>query len=386
MERTIHCVTLKESMFYKTENDKRLGYRRQVAKMYGQKRISPKLWTKLVNEPEEKSKDLIDNIIRMDENLSVIRTYSVSLFDSIEFLCDTFDVETVHSFATLESMAIRVNANRFSDFKKILETVPHVNHYSEEEINEIETMKSEEFLIVVSNPEIRKRYVLNSEEEKTYWGTFVVGFEFVSMDLYDYFLKEIVHSCMIERTAPTGKESSIHYSKQRFEVAQEIANLPVNQNTSELSYIIKAVNVYLHYMGLETGCELVVMNPLQVDDLYKKIQDEYNLNNPHDIVWMKFTKDGYLGVVASGSDINFKKPNSKSEYNLKYDDKWAYNTSGILIDMLGKEWDESFVLVFPLVNIPKHLNRQDIENGIGNFLLYNSVRILDLYSHRYKTL
>lgn len=84
-----------------------------------------------------------------------------------------------------------------------------------------------------------------------------------------------------------------------------------------------------------------------------------------DIIWMKFTTDDYLGVVATSLDINFS----------------TTNTSGKIINHLDKKWNEEFVLVFPLPNIPKPLNRQLIESGIGNYLISKNVPILDFYSH-----
>lgn len=98
---------------------------------------------------------------------------------------------------------------------------------------------------------------------------------------------------------------------------------------------------------------------------YTNIMKKNHLENKKDIVWIKFTKDKYIGVVASGTDINFNMD----------------NTSGKIIKALGKQWDESFVLVFPLINIPSYLNRHHIESGIGNFLISQNVPILDYYSH-----
>jgi hypothetical protein len=96
---------------------------------------------------------------------------------------------------------------------------------------------------------------------------------------------------------------------------------------------------------------------------------------------MKFTTDGYLGVVAAGDDINFGIPNNSLEYNEKNNKgDWKYNTSGIIIHRLRKVWDESFVLIFPIPDIGDR-ERRDIECGIGNFLISKGVPILDYYSH-----
>ncbi|MEE1249860.1 MAG: hypothetical protein UHU19_11640, partial [Lachnospiraceae bacterium] len=74
-----------------------------------------------------------------------------------------------------------------------------------------------------------------------------------------------------------------------------------------------------------------------------------------------------------------------NKYKKCYEDKWKYTTSAILIHSIGEEWDESFVLVFPLEGIGKNCkyNRHQIEIAIGNYLLKNNVPIIDYYSHNY---
>lgn len=120
---------------------------------------------------------------------------------------------------------------------------------------------------------------------------------------------------------------------------------------------------------------------------YKKIQRENGLEDHRDIVWMKFTRDGYLGVVAVSNDIGFDIPSSCEEYNQKIQYKssfrWKFSTAGILIHSLGKQRDDSFALVFPLKNMPKGYKRHHIEMGIGNYLIANGVPMLDFYSHNY---
>lgn len=127
--------------------------------------------------------------------------------------------------------------------------------------------------------------------------------------------------------------------------------------------------------------------PGKVD--YSAIKNEYNLKDERDIVWMKFTVDGYLGVVATSNDINFDIPPSSDEYDEKVLDTkkekeiWKWNSSGILVHKLMKKWDESFVLVFPLANIPDGYDRGDVEKAIGNYLIKKNVPIIDYFSHMY---
>ena len=102
------------------------------------------------------------------------------------------------------------------------------------------------------------------------------------------------------------------------------------------------------------------------------------MNSEKDLVWLKFANNGHLGVVATSNDVNFQIPKNKSEYNSKirvYNEyekrdkyEWEYNSAGIILHNLGLKWDESFVLLFPLGNIPNGYRRHDIEKAIGNFL------------------
>lgn len=100
---------------------------------------------------------------------------------------------------------------------------------------------------------------------------------------------------------------------------------------------------------------------------YFNTSEKYRLNDKRDIIWMKFTQSGYLGVVAMGCDIN-----------LNYD-----NSSGIIINYLGEEWNEEFILIFPLPDIESPLTRSLIECGVGDYLISKGIPILDYFSHRY---
>lgn len=104
------------------------------------------------------------------------------------------------------------------------------------------------------------------------------------------------------------------------------------------------------------------------DKKYDVIKEVFNLSSPFDIVWMKFTQKGHLGVVGKGVDIN---------YNYS-------NTSGKFVKMVKDVWNENIVLIFPLT--PEILNEYDnseIELAVGNYLIYKQVPIIDYYSHNY---
>lgn len=87
------------------------------------------------------------------------------------------------------------------------------------------------------------------------------------------------------------------------------------------------------------------MNPSEVD--YTLLKKEFELDDEKYIVWIKFTEDGFVGVIAVSNDINFDIPTNESVYDnkvWKYDEYtkknelvWKYNLSGILVHKLKKE-------------------------------------------------
>lgn len=190
---------------------------------------------------------------------------------------------------------------------------------------------------------------------------------------------------------PGDYRCSVHFGNTyRLDKAREQAAFP----PADVDAIIAHVNDFIEAIGIH-AVEFPVMGslqlPLQIN--YKKIQADNALRDPGDIVWMKFTKDGYLGVVAASNDINFDIPSNASEYDKKewqynsyYKKKelvWKHNSAGILVHQIGKEWDTSFILVFPLSNIPAGYRRGDIERAIGNYLIDKKIPIIDFYSHNY---
>lgn len=98
---------------------------------------------------------------------------------------------------------------------------------------------------------------------------------------------------------------------------------------------------------------------------YDHILRQFNLKKQSDIIWMKFTTDGYLGVIASSNDINFDEDNS----------------SGKLINYVGKKWDNCKIIIIPLHIVNERSDRLLIEKMLGNYLIEKKVPILDYYSH-----
>ena len=105
---------------------------------------------------------------------------------------------------------------------------------------------------------------------------------------------------------------------------------------------------------------------LSSDKKYTIIQEQFNLGFQKDLVWLKFTEDGYVGVVADSSDINHS----------------YTNTAGRLLREVNRTWDTSNLFIFPITSaMTKHKTRKQIENGIGKYLIYKGVPIIDFYSH-----
>ena len=181
---------------------------------------------------------------------------------------------------------------------------------------------------------------------------------------------------------------SVHFGNTfRLEKAKEQARhrpVPVDA-------IIRYVNSFLASINMTVADYDPVTRTADID--YQEIKARCGLVDERDLVWMKFTKDGYLGVVAAGSDVNHDIPASSEDYDVKekvYNEylkreqyTWKHNTSGILVHQLGKEWDETFVLIFPLADIPYRYTRGDIERAVGNMLIEKEVPIIDFYSHNY---
>lgn len=189
--------------------------------------------------------------------------------------------------------------------------------------------------------------------------------------------------------------SSVHYGNtKRIDMA-------VNQAKKEkvsIAKIIDYTNEFLEAIDIQAVenpkiTDLIVKEgnygPKTVMLDYGAIRRVHGLNNEKHLVWMKFTKDGYLGLVAASNDCNFDIPPNSRSYNETSNGKeknrsnlWKYTTSGILIHQLGKVWDENFLLVFPLKGIGDAM-RHDVECGIGQYLIRKGVPVLDYYSHTF---
>lgn len=128
--------------------------------------------------------------------------------------------------------------------------------------------------------------------------------------------------------------TSVHYGQTaRFEKAKEQASLmPV-----PVQKIIEYCNEFLRLCDIQRYSEnYISLKERSPEEINESAINEYGLNHPQDIIWLKFTTDGYLGVVAMSNDINFDIPPSPSSYDEREKYLWKYTTSGIIVDYFGK--------------------------------------------------
>ena len=163
---------------------------------------------------------------------------------------------------------------------------------------------------------------------------------------------------------PSIKNRSIENSEFRFKKAKEQAEMsPVNPKE-----VIELVNNFLNKIELKTMDDLNFNPFIQLEDKkrpisYSKIFKETEIKYKNDIVWIKFTKGNFISVIGTGCDISFSK--------WAFENTTAGKISQYLIDSTPDnqkkceyEWNNKFVLIFPLKDIPDYLSRSDIESGI----------------------
>lgn len=182
-------------------------------------------------------------------------------------------------------------------------------------------------------------------------------------DLYKFYIPTYKDKTLTDKHLD-GTEPSIRLFAAK---AEADPNRVVDEST-----IIQLVREFFELFGIEynsdfNNCHDLNKNPITpYSRFYYNLQQKASLKDKRDLIWMKFTEDGFLGVVAVGNDINFN-TNTASNKIIKY---------------LDKKWDTSHVLIFPLPNITNKLNNRHLfESTIGNFLISKGVPILDFYSH-----
>lgn len=159
----------------------------------------------------------------------------------------------------------------------------------------------------------------------------------------------------------------IEKAKEQLELAKKIK--------FDEQKMIDLVNEFLEALGMEkiSDPKIYLKNTLTRRIDYSRMRKKYH-HEKDDIVWIKLSNvedSKVISVIGTSEDIYFS-DRAKNE-----------TASGKINKCLGLEWEESYVFIFPLVNIPEGLYRSDIESGIGNYLVDASFPILDYYSHNY---
>lgn len=169
-----------------------------------------------------------------------------------------------------------------------------------------------------------------------------------------------------EYIIPTYKNKSIEKSSLRYNVAKKQKAL--KDKPDDVNIVCEHIENILEDLGITHQTDLywdLKKKPLNKDFYMSIKKDNPGMKDEKDIVWIKFTQSGYIGVVASSTDINFD----------------ITNTSGKIIKFVGEEWNKDFVIIIPLENMNNDLNYQLVESIIGNYLIKKGVPILDYYSH-----
>lgn len=131
---------------------------------------------------------------------------------------------------------------------------------------------------------------------------------------------------------------SVDYDKSNYRINK--AAQEAKKERVSISEILSLINLFLKNIKIESKCIVIDGLDILMTVNYEHIRRQYKLNNQSDIVWLRFTTDGYLGVVASSNDINFD-----------------YQTnSGKIIRSVNKEWDKNKIIIIPL---PKITGRRD---------------------------
>lgn len=185
-----------------------------------------------------------------------------------------------------------------------------------------------------------------------------------------------------------------------------IAKEEVKKKPCDINKIIEHINKYLdvelNVNGKEVKDKIITLGGKQQEikkhaiylkdiDLdkekidYNEIKKVFNLEEEISaanytyipIVWLKFTTDDYLGVVASSNDFNFS-PNLNS---------------GKIIESVNKKWNTSKLVIIPLTpimlknaeckNSKNCVKRNLIEKEIGEYLIKQGIPMLDKRSHLY---
>lgn len=176
--------------------------------------------------------------------------------------------------------------------------------------------------------------------------------------------KKNPHDCPIYDENRPDYRCSVDFDKTNYR--KNKASSEHGKDKVDIFAICKLIDCFLEKMKINS--KSIILKGIDVLSVlnYEVIKQQYKLKSQSDIVWLRFTDDGYLGVVGASNDINFD--NDTNSYKL--------------IKHVGCEWDKNSILIVPIPGIKDRTERDLLEKMIGNYLtIGNNVPIIDYYSH-----
>ena len=190
--------------------------------------------------------------------------------------------------------------------------------------------------------------------------------EKIELEYFKYIDPSIKHKSV-------KKENSVRVIMARKQLKKYTDLIEAGWNKETiLQTTTRLVKEILSKIGMRVPDDFNCVAPVENKKVdYETIVSSVHLENKNDIVWIKLNTNGCISVVGTSRDISFSNRTEKK------------TSSGKINTHLHQEWDKSKVLIFPLINIPKELNRSDVESIVGNYLTDHDIPILDFFSHRY---
>jgi len=152
---------------------------------------------------------------------------------------------------------------------------------------------------------------------------------------------------------------------------EELKNPPVCMYEVE-----NIINKGLKEVNIKGRAKLIELPKEGID--YKEIMSDYGTNAETHLIWIQFTNSGHVAVVGGGKDISYSKKRG----------------TGRIIDSLeGIDWCTTHLIIVPIKNLNTKSNgikcvdnvlrcRNGVEHFIGEYLIKESVPILNFYSHK----
>ncbi len=161
--------------------------------------------------------------------------------------------------------------------------------------------------------------------------------------------------------------------EERTKIAEELK--PYNGEGNIQDETLRLVKECVEKMGISAKPRLCEFSKVEPYDKMPKDKDRELTS----LIFIQFTKDGYIAVVGAGEDINFNFSSYKG-------------TTGKILKELNHEWYEKSLIMVTVNNLKavaaskvKNVfeSRNGVEHYIGEYLCKNkSMPILNEWSHR----